>query len=60
MVNYEKERDLEIHLADVGGYHQRHPDEPGSIELPGMRERKKWWGPVAGAHHEKKTKTRNK
>ena len=53
MVNYEKEGDLEIHLADVGGYHQRHPDEPGSVELPGMRERKKWWGPVAGAHHEK-------
>ena len=52
MVNYEKEGDLEIHLADFGGYHQRHPDEPGSIELPGMRE-KKWWGPVAGAHHEK-------
>ena len=40
MVNYEKEGDLEIHLADVGGYHQRHPDEPGSIELPGMRENK--------------------
>ena len=46
---------MEIHLADVGGYHQRHSDEPGSIELPGMRE-KKWWGPVAGAHHEKKLK----
>jgi hypothetical protein len=41
MVNYEKEGDLEIHFADVGGYHQRHPDEPGSVELPGMRERKK-------------------
>ena len=40
MVNYEKEGDLEIHLADVGGYHQRHSDEPGSIELPGMRENK--------------------
>ena len=36
MVNYEKEGDLEIHLADVGGYHQRHSDEPGSIELPGL------------------------
>ena len=32
MVNYE-EGDLEIHLADFGGYHQRHPDKPGSIEL---------------------------
>ena len=35
MVNYEKEGDLEIHLADVGGYHQRYPDELGSVELPG-------------------------
>ena len=35
MVNYEK-GDVEIHLADFGGYHQRHPDEPGSIELPGL------------------------
>ena len=31
--SHEKEGDLEIHLADFGGYHQRHPDEPGSIEL---------------------------
>ena len=30
--NYE-EGDLEIHLADVGGYHQRHSDEPGSEQL---------------------------
>ncbi len=30
--NYEK-GDLEIHLADVGGYHQRHPDEPGGQQL---------------------------
>ena len=34
MVSYE-EGDLEIHLADVGGYHQRHPDELGGVELPG-------------------------
>ena len=33
--NYE-EGDLEIHLADFGGYHQRDSDEPGSIELPGL------------------------
>ena len=33
MVNYE-EGDLEIHLADFGGYHQRHSNELGSIELP--------------------------
>ena len=39
MVNYEKEGDLEIHLADGGGYHQRYPDEFGSVELPGVR-----WG----------------
>ena len=37
MVNYEKEGDLEIHLADVGGYRQRNPDKPGSVELPGVR-----------------------
>ena len=40
MVNYEKEGDLEIHLADVGGHHQRHPDELGRVELSGMRENK--------------------
>ena len=33
MVNYE-EGDLEIHFADVGGYHQRYPDELGSNKLP--------------------------
>ena len=33
MVNYE-EGDLEIHLADFGGYHQRYPDEFGSQQLP--------------------------
>ena len=38
MVSYEKEGDLEIHLADVGGYRQRHPDKPGSVELPGGDE----------------------
>ena len=32
MVNYE-EGDVEIHLADVGGYHQRHSNEPGGVEL---------------------------
>ena len=32
MVNYEK-GDLEIHLADVGGNHQRHSDEPGGNKL---------------------------
>ena len=32
MVNYE-ERDLEIHLADFGGYHQRDSNEPGSNKL---------------------------
>lgn len=37
MVSYEKERDLEIHLADFGGYRQRNPDEPGSVKLPGVR-----------------------
>ena len=37
MVNYEKERDVEIHLADVGGYRQRNPDKPGSVELPDVR-----------------------
>ena len=35
MVNYE-EGDVEIHLADFGGYHQRHPDEPGGQQLPGL------------------------
>ena len=30
--NYEK-GDLEIHLADLGGYHQRYPDELGSQQL---------------------------
>ena len=34
MVNYE-EGDLEIYLADFGGYHQRDSDEPGSQQLPG-------------------------
>jgi hypothetical protein len=34
MVNYE-EGDLEIHFADVGGYHQRHSDEPGGQQLLG-------------------------
>ena len=28
-----QERDVEIHLADFGGYHQRHPDKPGSEQL---------------------------
>ena len=37
MVSYEKERDLEIHLADVGGYRQRNPDKLGGVELPGVR-----------------------
>jgi hypothetical protein len=37
MESYEKERDMEIHLADFGGYRQRHSDEPGSVELSGVR-----------------------
>ena len=32
MVNYE-EGDVEIHLADVGGYHQRDSDELGGEQL---------------------------
>ena len=32
MVSYE-EGDLEIHLADFGGYHQRYPDEFGGQQL---------------------------
>ena len=36
MVNYE-EGDLEIHLADFGGYRQRNPDKPGGVELSGVR-----------------------
>ena len=35
MVNYEKEGDVEIHLADLGGYHQRDSDELGGEQLPG-------------------------
>ena len=33
MVNYE-EGDVEIHLADFGGYHQRDSNELGGQQLP--------------------------
>ena len=34
-----QERNVEIHLADFGGYHQRDSDEPGSQQLPGLIKR---------------------
>ena len=37
MVSYE-EGNVEIHLADFGGYHQRDSNEPGSQQLPDVRE----------------------
>ena len=33
-----QERNMEIHLADLSGYHQRHPNEFGSNKLFDVRE----------------------